>query len=64
MVVVLVLYQILKRSPIQQNHITLLPSSVNLSFAKYEHMAGGNSTQGYYVGGLTHGGSYPAIQHR
>ena len=38
---------------------TLLPSSANLSFGKYEHMAGGNSTQGYYVGGLTHGGSYP-----
>ena len=38
---------------------SLLPSSANLSFAKYEHMAGGNSTQGYYVGGLTHGGSYP-----
>jgi|TARA_B100000085_G_scaffold45305_1_gene38507 hypothetical protein len=38
---------------------TSLPSSANLSFPKYEHMAGGNSTQGYYVGGLTHGGSYP-----
>lgn len=38
---------------------TLLPSSANLSFGKIEHMAGGNSTQGYYVGGYTHGGSYP-----
>jgi len=38
---------------------SLLPSSANLSFPKIEHMAGGNSTQGYYVGGLTHGGSYP-----
>ena len=38
---------------------TSLPSSANLSFEKYEHMGGGNSTQGYFVGGLTHGGSYP-----
>ena len=38
---------------------TLLPSSANLYTGRYELMAGGNSTQGYYVGGLTHGGSYP-----
>ena len=37
----------------------LLPSSANLSFPKIEHMGGGNSTQGYFVGGYTHGGSYP-----
>ena len=37
----------------------LLPSSANLSFGKIEHMGGGNSTQGYFVGGYTHGGSYP-----
>ena len=37
----------------------LLPSSANLSFSKIEHMGGGNSTQGYFVGGYTHGGSYP-----